>query len=332
MSERPQRNLAMEIVRVTEAAAMAAARFMGTGDHAAADLAAREAMHLILDTVDMDGVVVVEIGQQEEGEPDKLYVGERIGTGRPPAVDVAVKPIEGTDLLAQGRGNAVSLAVLAERWSIWNPGPAWHLNKLVVGKAAREAIDITLEPVENLHRIAEALGRPVSSLVVFTLDRPYQQPLIESLRAAGARVMRCRAGDVTGAILAVTPGSGVDVYMGVGSARSGVMAAVAVKTLGGAMQAMRAPQSEEERRRVEICGACMDEVLTENDLVASDDAFLAATGITDGSWLQGIHHLPGGELTTHSVVMRAKSGTVRHIQTTLQLERLMQFSQIDYGR
>lgn len=329
MSERPQRNLALELVRVTEAAALAAAQYMGTGDRKAGDQAAVDAMRLMLGTLEMDGVIV--IGEGEKDKAPMLYNGEIVGNGHPPAVDVAVDPVEGTNLLALGRANALSVIALAERWTMWNPGPALYMDKLVVEKRARHVIDITLPPVENLRRIAEALDRPVGELTVFVLDKPRHADLIAQIRDAGARVSLQTDGDVAGALLAATPGTGIDVLMGAGGTPEGVLAAVAVKALEGGMQGRRAPQSEQEMQRVQAAlGDEWDEVLTQDDLIRSDDAFFAATGITDGPLLEGVHYDRAGGVTTHSLVIRAKTGTVRYITAVHQIDKLMQISQIDY--
>ncbi len=331
MSERPQRNLALELVRVTEAAALAAALHMGTGDKKAGDQAAVDAMRLMLGTLEMNGVVV--IGEGEKDEAPMLYNGELVGDGRPPAVDVAVDPVEGTRLLALGRPNAISVIALAERWAMWNPGPALYMEKLVVERRARDAIDITSSPQENLERIAEALNRPVNELTVFILDKPRHQELIQAIRRAGARISLQTDGDVVGALLAATPGTGIDVLMGIGGTPEGVIAAAAVKALDGGMQARRAPQSQEERERVRAAlGEEWTEILTQDDLIRSDDAFFAATGITDGPLLEGVHYDREAGVTTHSMVMRAKTGTVRYIKAIHQFERLMAISEVDYTR
>lgn len=328
MSDRPERNLALELVRVTEAAALAAAHYMGTGDKEAGDRAAVNAMRLILGTVEMDGVIV--IGEGEKDQAPMLYNGERVGNGRPPAVDVAVDPVEGTRLLALGRPNALSVIALAERWSMWNPGPSFYMEKLVVGKQARDAIDVRLSPTENLHRIAEALGKPIRNLTVFVLDKPRHEGLIREIRAAGARVSLQTDGDVAGALMACMPGSGIDVLMGIGGTPEGVLAAAAVKAAGGAMQCRRAPQSEAERERVlAACGETWDEILTQDDLIRSEDAFFAATGITDGNLLQGVRY-ENGTVITHSLVMRVKTGTVRYIKAIHQMDKLMRISSIPY--
>ena len=329
MSERPQRNLAMDLVRVTESAALAAARHMGLGDKNLADKAAGDAMRLMLQTVEMDGVVV--IGEGEKDEAPRLYNGESVGNGRPPAVDVAVDPVQGTSLLALGRANAISVVALAERWSMWNPGPSLYADKLVVRRAAREAIDLRRSPTDNLRSIAAALGCQIRDLTVFVLEKPRHEKLIREIREAGARITLHTDGDVAGAILAATPGSGVDVLMGIGGTPEAVLAAAAVRALGGGMQIRRAPQGEKERARVaSAVGSAIAEVLTDADLVKSDDVFFAATGITDGSLVRGVRYGRDG-VTTESIVMRARSGTVRYICATHQLERLMKFSQVDYG-
>lgn len=328
MSDRPERNLALELVRVTEAAALAAAHYMGTGDKEAGDRAAVNAMRLILSTVEMDGVII--IGEGEKDQAPMLYNGERVGNGRPPAVDVAVDPVEGTRLLALGRPNAISVIALAERWSMWNPGPSFYMEKLVVGKQARDAIDLRLSPTENLRRIAEALGKPVRNLTVFVLDKPRHEGLIREIRAAGARVSLQTDGDVAGALMACIPGSGIDVLMGIGGTPEGVLAAAAVKAAGGAMQCRRAPQSEAERARVlAACGETWDEILTQDDLIRSEDAFFAATGITDGNLLQGVRY-EDNTITTHSLVIRVKTGTIRYIKAIHQMDKLARLSSIPY--
>ncbi|NOX62760.1 MAG: class II fructose-bisphosphatase [Chloroflexi bacterium] len=331
MSERPQRNLSIELMRVTEAAALAAAQYMGTGDRKAGDQAAVDAMRAVLSTVEIDGVIV--IGEGEKDDAPMLYNGEKIGTGSPPAVDVAVDPVEGTRLLALGRANAISCIAVAERWSMWNPGPSFYADKLVVDKRARDVIDIRYSVADNLNHIAVALGRPISELTVFVLDKPRHEQLVREIRATGARITLQSDGDVVGALLAATPGSGVDVMMGVGGTPEAVIAAAAVKALGGAIQVRRSPQSEDELQRVmAAAGDDWDAVLTEDDLIRAEDAFFAATGITDGPLLEGVHYDREGGVTTHSMVMRAKTGTVRYIKAVHQLERLMQFSQVEYIR
>lgn len=328
MSDRPDRNLAMDLVRVTEAAALSAAHYMGLGNREAGDQAAVDAMRAVLHSIEMDGVIV--IGEGEKDKAPMLFNGEMVGTGRPPAVDVAVDPVEGTRLLALGRPNAISVIALAARWSMWQPGPSLYMNKIVVEQAAQQAIDITLSPTENLQRIAGALGRRVNELTVFVLDKPRHTDLIAEIRRAGARISLHTDGDVVGALMAAIPGTGVDVLMGIGGTPEGVIAAVAVKALDGGMQARLAPQSEAERRRLEeALGDEINQVLTLDTLVKSDDAFFAATGITDGPLLEGIHYDRQGGVTTHSIVIRALSGSVRYIKGQHKLKRHFAFGQMN---
>lgn len=328
MSDRPDRNLAMDLVRVTEAAALSAAHYMGLGNREAGDQAAVDAMRAVLHSIEMDGVIV--IGEGEKDEAPMLYNGEMVGSGRPPAVDVAVDPVEGTRLLALGRPNAISVIAISDRWSMWQPGPSFYMNKIVVEKAAKQAIDITLSATENLHRIAGALGRRVNELTVFVLDKPRHADLIAEIRRAGARISLHTDGDVVGALMAAIPGTGIDVLMGIGGTPEGVIAATAVKALGGGMQGIRAPQSDAERERVEAAvGDEINEILTLDRLVQSDDTFFAATGITDGPLLEGIHYDRQGGVTTHSIVIRALSGSVRYIKGIHQLKRDFTFGRVD---
>jgi fructose-1,6-bisphosphatase II len=320
MPEKPDRNLAMDLVRVTEAAALAAARYMGLGNKEAGDQAAVDAMRSVLDSVEMEGEVV--IGEGEKDKAPMLYNGERVGSGRPPAVDVAVDPVEGTTLLAFGRPNAISVIALAERGSMWQPGPSLYLNKIVVGSSARQAIDITLSPTENLHRVAGAMGRRVNELTVFILDKPRHHDLIAEVRQVGARIALYGDGDVVGALTAALSGTGIDLMMGIGGTPEGVIAAAAVKALGGGMQARCAPQSEAEYQRVKAAfGDHLATVLTLDDLIRSKDAFFAATGITDGPLLDGIHYDRQGNVATHSIVIRALTGSVRYITGVHRLRR-----------
>ena len=320
MSVKPDRNLAMDLVRVTEAAALAAARYMGLGNKEAGDQAAVDAMRSVLETVDMDGTVI--IGEGEKDEAPMLFNGEKVGSGHPPAVDVAVDPVEGTTLLSLGRPNAISVIAIAEQGGMWNPGPSLYLKKIVVERTARQAIDITLSATENLHRIAGALGRRTNELTVFVLDKPRHQELIAEIRQVGARIAIYTDGDVVGALMAAIPGTGIDVLMGTGGAPEGVIAAAAVKALGGGMQAMLAPQSKGERKRVKAAlDSKLNKVLTLNDLIKSDDAFFAATGVTDGPFLEGIHYDRRGGVTTHSIIIRALSGSMRYIKGVHQLRR-----------
>ncbi len=330
MGETPNRNLALELVRVTEAAALAAGHWMGRGQKEAGDGAAVEAMRLILSTVDMEGIVV--IGEGEKDNAPMLFNGERIGNGLGPSVDLAVDPIEGTALLAYGRPDAISVVAVAPRGTMWSPGPAYYMNKLVVGREARAALHSGLlaAPVsEALSVIAASLRKPLGDLTVFVLDKPRHQKLIEDIREAGARVLLRTDGDVAGALMAALPNSGVDVLMGIGGTPEGVISACAIRALGGAMLGQLAPQKEDERKAIEEAGFNLDCVLTEFDLVQSDDVFFAATAITDGVLMPGVHY-SGDGASTHSIVMRGKTGTVRKIQADHRLDKLREISQVDY--
>lgn len=325
----PQGHLALDLVRVTEVAALAAAQFMGTGDKNAGDGAAVDAMRAALKNLAMDGVVI--IGEGEKDNAPMLHAGEKLGNGSPPQVDIAVDPVEGTNLLALGRGNAISVIALTIRGGMWNPGPSLYMKKLVVDKRARDVIDITQSPAENLRRIAKALNRPVEKLTVFVLDKPRHANLIHRIRQVGARVSLQTDGDVAGALQAAIPGTGVDVLMGIGGTPEAVITAAAVKALGGGLQAQCAPQSEYERARVEeIFGMAWDAILTECDLITADDAFFAATGITDGPLMEGVHFDRDMGVTTHSMVIRAKTGTIRHIKAVHQFSKLAGLDTIDY--
>jgi fructose-1,6-bisphosphatase II len=319
------RNLGMELVRVTEAAALSAAPHMGRGDGKAGDQAAVNAMRAVLRTVRMAGRVV--IGEGEKDEAPMLYNGELVGTGEAPALDIAVDPVEGTRLLALGRPNAIAVIAAAPAGSMWEPGSSFYAEKLVVEAPARDAVDLRLSPTENLHRIADALGKPVERLTVFVLDKPRHAELIREIRAAGARVSLHTDGDVMGALLAAYPGTGVDCLMGTGGTPEAVIAAAAVKALGGGMQVRRDPQSEAERRSLEaalgagpdaapgaVPGAVLGAVLGLDDLIRSDDAFFAATAITGSPFLQGVRYEDGLGVSTESLVIRAVSGSIRHIR------------------
>lgn len=328
MPERPQRNLSLELVRATEAAALVAARHRDLGNWDSANAAAANAMRLVLQTIDMDGVIVV--GEGEKHSAPILFHGEMVGTGHPPAVDVAADPIEGAPERSLGRPNTLALAALAERWSMWDPGPSVYVDEIVVGAQARDAIDLNLSPVENLQRVAEALKCKVTDLNVFVLDKPRHEKLIRELSETGAHVKVNSGGFIVGAILAAMPGAGVDVMMSIGRASEAVLAACAVKAVDGGMQIRRAPQSEEETKRVQAAmGKRAHQILTLADLCKSDDVFLAATGITDGALLHGVDFQREG-VTTESLVMRARSGTIRYVRAIHQLNKLMGFSQIDY--
>lgn len=316
----PDRNLAMELVRVTEAAAISAARYMGTGNKDGGDGAAVDAMRAFLKTVEMDGTVV--IGEGEKDEAPMLYNGEKVGTGTGAKVDVAVDPVEGTNLLALGRPNSIAVLGVADQGSMWNPGNSYYMNKLVVEEKARDVIDIRLSPTENLNRIAAALDRKVSDLTVFVLEKKRHESLVKEIREAGARITMHTDGDVMGALMAAIPGTGVDVLMGIGGTPEGVIAACAVKALNGGMQGMRAPQLEEEKQQLQKDKVDLNEVLHLDTLVSSPNAFFAATGITEGSFMQGVRFdQGGGSVSTESIVIRSLTGSIRYIKGIHQLDK-----------
>lgn len=327
--EQPDRNLALELVRTTEAAALAAGRWMGRGDRNACDRAAVEAMRVVLNAVDMDGVVV--IGEGEKDEAPMLYNGERLGTGVPPQVDIAVDPIDGTRLLSLGRANSLSVVALAERGTMYNPGPIVYMNKIAVGPEARGQVDIEAPPAENLRRIARAKGKDVDDLLVVILERDRHKDLIQAVRQAGARIRLITDGDVAGALMTALPETGVDVLMGIGGTPEGVIAACALKCIGGEIQGKLWPRNEEEACLARDMGYDLDRVLTTDDLVRGENIFFAATGITDGELLDGVRYYGWGA-TTSSLVMRSKSGTVRRIQAQHRWDKLMQFSQIAFDQ
>jgi fructose-1,6-bisphosphatase II len=328
LSGRPDRNLAMELVRVTESAALAASRWVGRGDKNGADGAAVAAMRTVLSTVTMDGIVV--IGEGEKDNAPMLYNGEHVGDGTPPMVDVAVDPIDGTTLTAQGRTNALSVIAVSDRESMFDPGPSYYMEKIAVGPDAVGSIDITATPSQNLRWIAKAKGESVRDLTVVILDRPRHAELIEEVRSAGARIRLITDGDVYGSIAAGSPGSGVDVLMGIGGTPEGVISAAALKCMGGEIQGRLWPRNDEERAGIEAAGLDISAVLTTDTLVRGDNCFFAATGITDGPLLDGVRFDARG-ITTQSLVMRSRSGTVRRIDAHHQLAKLQVFSDVDYS-
>jgi len=315
----PDRNLALELVRVTESAATFASRWIGRGDKNAADRAAVDAMRLMINTVAMNGVVV--IGEGEKDEAPMLYNGERVGDGSGPEVDVAVDPLEGTRLTALGMPNAISVIAVAERGSMFFPGAALYMDKIAVGPEAADAIDIEATPTENVERVAEAKGVEVNDLTVVVLERDRHDDLIAELRDAGARVNLIRDGDVAPSIAAAQPGTGVDLLMGIGGTPEGVISAAAIKCLGGAMQGKLWPRNEDERHRLVEAGYELDRVLFADDLVQGDDVFVAATGVTGGALLRGVS-VVGHRVETESIVMRSRSGTVRRIAASHPLTKI----------
>lgn len=325
-TEKPDRNLAMEMARVTEAAALAAGRWVGRGEKEGADQSAVDAMRLMLDTVSMDGIVV--IGEGEKDEAPMLYNGEKVGNGEGPAVDVAVDPIDGTRLLSKGMGNALSVVAVAERGTMFDPGPAVYMEKLAVGPEAAEAIELDAGPEENVRKVARAKGIDPEDVSVVVLDRPRHEDLVTRIRKAGARVRFITDGDVAGAILAATSDT-ADILMGVGGTPEGVVAACALTCVGGAIQGKLYPRDDGERQALLDAGYDLEKTLTTSELVSGKEVFFAATGVTDGALLRGVRYRADRALT-YSMVMRSHSGTVRHIDSTHQIEKLMRFSSIEY--
>jgi fructose-1,6-bisphosphatase II len=323
----PDRNLALELARVTEAGAMAAARWVGRGDKNGADGAAVHAMRLLINTVSMNGVVV--IGEGEKDKAPMLYNGEQVGDGSGPACDVAVDPIDGTRLTANGMPNAISVLAVSARGSMYDPSAVFYMSKLVTGPEAADAVDIEAPPAHNIAAVARAKTCSPQDVTVVILDRPRHAQLISDVRAAGARIKLITDGDVAGAIMAASAGTGIDLMLGVGGTPEGIIAACALKCLGGVIQARLAPRDEAERERALAAGHDLKHVLTTDDLVASEDAFFAATGITDGELMAGVRYRAGGA-ATHSLVMRARSGTIRNIHSQHQLWKLRAYSSVNF--
>tara|TARA_B100000405_G_scaffold58078_1_gene39419 strand:+ start:388 stop:1383 length:996 start_codon:yes stop_codon:yes gene_type:complete len=325
-SELPDRNLALELVRTTEAAALAAARWMGRGDKEGADGAAVDAMRIILGSVPMDGLVI--IGEGEKDEAPMLYNGEAIGDGTGAKTDIAVDPIDGTTLTSLGRGNAISVIAVAPRGTMFDPGPCVYMEKIAVGPQSRGVVSIEKSPTENLEAIAESTGRGIRDLTAVILDRDRHAELIDEVRDSGARIRLIPDGDVAGAIATATS-DGADVLFGIGGTPEGVISAAALKCLGGEMQGKLWPRNASERQAAIDAGFDLDKVLDTDDLVRSDDVFFAATGITDGELLRGIRFTSEGAISD-SLVMRSKSGTVRRIEATHNIGKLSEFSSVDF--
>ncbi|HEX2736767.1 MAG TPA: class II fructose-bisphosphatase [Acidimicrobiia bacterium] len=326
-AQAPDRNLALELVRVTEAAALAAGRWMGRGDKIAADGAAVDAMRLVLNGVSMDGIVV--IGEGEKDEAPMLYNGEEIGDGTPPQVDIAVDPIDGTTLTSLGRPNAIAVIAVAERGTMFDPGPCVYMEKIAVGAQAADAIDLDASVTENLHSVAKALGEDVDDITAVILDRPRHKDIIKECREAGARIRLIPDGDVAGAISTAWSESGANILFGIGGTPEGVIAACALKAIGGAMQGRLWPRDEAERKAALAAGYDLDRVLHIDDLVSGDDVFFAATGITDGELLKGVRYWGDGA-STQSLVMRSKSGTIRTVDATHRWQKLMRYSSVKF--
>jgi fructose-1,6-bisphosphatase II len=323
VGNRPDRNLALELVRVTEAAALAAARWVGRGEKEAADQAAVDGMRAMLDTVSMDGVVV--IGEGEKDKAPMLYNGEEIGDGRGPQVDVAVDPLEGTRLTAKGQPNAIAVIAVAERGTMFFPGAAVYMDKIACGPEAIDAVDIEAPPRENVERVARAKRCKPSDVSVVVLERDRHEALIDELREVGAKVHLIPDGDVAPAIAAAQPGTGVDLLMGIGGTPEGVIAAAALKCVGGGVRGKLWPRNDEERQQLVDAGFEVERVLTTDDLVSGEDVFVAATGVTSGALLRGVRSTAEGAVTD-SIVMRSRSGTVRRIEASHAFDKLEKFS------
>jgi len=326
-SARPDRNLALELVRVTAAAAMGAGRWIGRGDKNAADQAAVDAMRAMLDTVAMDGVVV--IGEGEKDEAPMLFNGEAVGEGGGPQVDVAVDPLEGTRLTALGQPNAIAVIAVAERGSMFFPGAAVYMEKIAAGADAVDAIDINATPTENVNAVARAKGVRPTDVRVVVLERDRHNELIGELRQAGAHVNRIRDGDVAPAIAAARPETGVDLLYGIGGTPEGVISAAALKTVGGGIQAKLWPRDDDERQKLLDAGYDLERVLRTDDLVSGEDVFVAATGVTTGALLRGVRYVRDGAVTD-SIALRSRSGTVRRIEARHKISKLTLFTGREY--
>ncbi len=325
---KPDRNLALELVRVTEAAALAAARWVGRGDKEAADGAAVDAMRLLLDTVPMDGLVV--IGEGEKDEAPMLYNGERIGDGSPPTVDIAVDPLEGTTLTARGFGGALAVIALAERGTMFDPGPCVYMEKIAAASRYADLLSLDVPISEVISRIGERKGGGAGEVTLTVLDRERHMPVVEEIRETGACVRFITDGDVQGSLLAVNEGTGIDLLWGIGGTPEGVLSAAAIKCLGGQILARLWPRNDEERKQATEAGYDLDRILTADDLVTGDDVFFAATGVTDGDLLDGVRR-EGDHATTESLVMRSRSGTVRKVQARHDRRKLREVTGGIYG-
>jgi fructose-1,6-bisphosphatase II len=314
----PSRNLALELVRVTETAAIAASRWIGRGEKNLADQAAVDAMRRMIGTVSMNGIVV--IGEGEKDNAPMLYNGEKVGDGSGPACDVALDPIDGTTLTAKGMNNAISVIAVSERGSMFDPSAVFYMEKLVAGPELADVVDITAPVKANLKAVAKAKHMSVSELTVVVLDRPRHDDLVRDIREAGGRIKFITDGDVAGAVMAARAGTGIDLLMGIGGTPEGIIAACAMKCLGGVIQGRLKPRSEEERERAQAANLDLNQVLTTNDLVSGNDVFFAATGITDGELLKGVRFAPKG-ITSNSIVMRSRSQTIRLIESEHPAER-----------
>lgn len=321
------RNLALDLVRVTEAAAMAAGRWVGRGDKEGGDGAAVDAMRKLINSIPMRGVVV--IGEGEKDNAPMLYNGERVGDGTGPEVDVAVDPIDGTTLMSKGMPNALAVLAVAERGAMFDPSAVFYMRKLAVGPDCADVVDIDAGVAENLRRIAQVKRSGVSDVTVCILDRPRHADLVKEVRDAGARIQFISDGDIAGAIMAARESSDIDVLMGIGGTPEGIVSACALKCMGGAMQAKLWPRDDTEREKALAAGHDLDRVLTTDDLVTGDNMFFVATGVTSGDLVRGVHYRAGGAYT-QSIVMRSKSGTIRIIDSFHRLEKLGRYSVVDF--
>jgi fructose-1,6-bisphosphatase II len=327
--EAPDRNLALELVRVTEAAAMAAGRWVGRGDKNGADGVAVNAMRALISTVGMRGTVV--IGEGEKDNAPMLFNGEEVGDGTGPECDVAVDPIDGTTLAAKGMTNAISVMAVAPRGSMYDPSAVFYMEKLVTGPEAADVVDIRYPVAENIHQVAKAKGSTPEDVTVVLLDRPRHQEIVDQIRATGARIKFISDGDVAGAIMAARPDTGIDLLLGVGGTPEGIISACAMKCLDGVIQGRLWPKDDEERQKAVDAGHDLDRVLSTDDLVNGDDVFFVATGITDGELMKGVRYRAGG-CSTHSLVMRSRSGTIRSITSEHKLHKLKSYAAVDFQR
>ena len=325
--EAPDRNLALELVRVTEAAAMAAGRWVGRGDKLGGDGAAVDAMRRLIGTVSMNGVVV--IGEGEKDEAPMLFNGERVGNGDGPDCDVAVDPIDGTTLMAKGMPNAIAVMAVAERGTMYDPSAVFYMEKLVTGPEAADTVDIAAPPSYNVNAVAKAKGGSAEDVTVCILDRPRHAELVQQVRATGARITFISDGDVAGAVMACSEGTGIDLLLGIGGTPEGIITACAVKCLGGTIQGKLWPQKDSEFTNAAAAGLDLTQILHVDDLVRSDNVFFVATGITDGELVNGVRYRAGGA-TTDSLVMRSKSGTIRRVTSQHRLTKLRAYSAIDF--
>ena len=327
--EAPTSNLALDLVRVTEAAALACGRWLGKGEKEAGDKAAVDAMRLSFNSLNIQGKII--IGEGEKDNAPMLYNGEQVGSGTGIAVDLAVDPVEGTNLLAYGRPNAICVVGAAPAGTMYNPGPSYYMRKLVVPEAAKGCVDLDAPVKDNLQKIAKALGKDVDDLVVFVLEKPRHQQLIQRIREAGARIQLHRDGDVCGALMAVDPRSEVDLMMGTGGTPEGVISACAIKGLGGQIFARLDPQSYVEKEAIQNAGIDIRDTLTSDDLIKSDEVFFAATGISGGTFLPGVQYTGSGAIT-YSMAIRAKTGSMRYMEAHHNWNKLMKISSVDYDK